>query len=263
MRARARWPQACRMPRRPGAVSARPVSRHADVVVIGAGFAGLTAARELAKDDRSVSCSRPATASAAACGTGPSAAARSPRRGGTFVGSHPEPHPRPGRRARRRTRSPPTTQGENVYFADGTRMTYSDSGPTGTAPPDPSIVPDLATVGARLDEMSKEVPIDAPWEAASAADWDRQTLEQWINENSVSPRFQQARAGGHAADLRRRAARAVAAVHALLHRRVGRRAQRRHLRAQLQHARRRADVPLRGRLAGASATGWRAGSARA
>jgi monoamine oxidase len=32
----------------------RPARRHADVVVVGAGFAGLTAARELACDDRSV-----------------------------------------------------------------------------------------------------------------------------------------------------------------------------------------------------------------
>src|SRR5687768_5974587 len=32
----------------------RRSSRHADVVVIGAGLAGLTAARELARDDRSV-----------------------------------------------------------------------------------------------------------------------------------------------------------------------------------------------------------------
>jgi monoamine oxidase len=84
---------------------------------------------------------------------------------------------------------PTYNTGDNVYFADGTRMTYSDSGPTGTAPPDPTIIPDLATVVSRLDEMSKEVPVDAPWEAASAGDWDRETLEQWIDENSVSPRF--------------------------------------------------------------------------
>ncbi len=32
----------------------RPARRHADVVVVGAGFAGLAAARELAGDDRSV-----------------------------------------------------------------------------------------------------------------------------------------------------------------------------------------------------------------
>src|SRR4029079_4688161 len=41
----------------------------------------------------------------------------------------------------------------------------------------------------RLDEMSKDVPVDAPWESASAGDWDSQTLQQWIDQNSASPRF--------------------------------------------------------------------------
>ena len=80
-------------------------------------------------------------------------------------------------------------KGDNVYFADGERMTYSDTGPTGTAPPDPAIIPDLADVVSRLDEMSKDVPVDAPWESPSASDWDGQTLQQWIDANSASPSF--------------------------------------------------------------------------
>jgi monoamine oxidase len=68
-------------------------------------------------------------------------------------------------------------------------MTYSDSGPTGTAPPDPQILPDLATSVTLLDQMSTEVPVDAPWEAAKAHDYDAQSLETWINANTVSPRF--------------------------------------------------------------------------
>src|SRR5213079_1637116 len=67
--------------------------------------------------------------------------------------------------------------GDNVYVADGNRMTYSDTGPTGTAPPDPAILPDLALVVQNLDQMSTSVPVDAPWSAPSAADWDGQTLE--------------------------------------------------------------------------------------
>ena len=54
--------------------------------------------------------------------------------------------------------------GDNVYFASGQRSTYSDTGPTGTAPPDPLILADLATVVAQLDQMSQTVPVDAPWE---------------------------------------------------------------------------------------------------
>ena len=126
--------------------------------------------------------------SAGGCGTSPSAAARRRRRGGTFVGPTQD-HILDLAAELGVATFPTYNEGENVYFADGTRMTYSDSGPTGTAPPDPSIIPDLATVVSRLDEMSKQVPIDAPWEAASAGEWDRQTLEQWINENSASPRF--------------------------------------------------------------------------
>jgi monoamine oxidase len=38
--------------------------------------------------------------------------------------------------------------------------------------------------------MSTEVPVDAPWEAAKAAEYDQQTLETWIRANSTpSPRF--------------------------------------------------------------------------
>ena len=42
---------------------------------------------------------------------------------------------------------------------------------------------------ARLDQMALEVPVDAPWTAARAAEWDGQTLQQWINDNSVTERF--------------------------------------------------------------------------
>src|SRR5439155_1525896 len=79
--------------------------------------------------------------------------------------------------------------GDNVYVRDGNRQTYSDTGPTGTAPPDGPMLADLATVVTRLDDMSTHVPVDAPWHADSAADWDGQTLETWIKANSVNPDF--------------------------------------------------------------------------
>jgi len=79
--------------------------------------------------------------------------------------------------------------GENVFFVDGERSTFSDTSPTGSAPSDPQILPDLATVVTRLNEMSKEVPVDAPYEAARAGEYDLQTLETFIRDNSVSERF--------------------------------------------------------------------------
>ncbi len=166
----------------------RRVSRHADVVVIGAGLAGLTAARELARDDRSVVLLEARNRVGGRVLNRPIGGGKESEAGGTFAG--PTQNHILGLATELGIGTFPTfNEGENVYFVDGERTTYSDSGPTGTAPPDPTIIPDLATVVARLDEMSKEVPVDAPWEAASAGDWDGQTLQQWIDANSASPRF--------------------------------------------------------------------------
>jgi monoamine oxidase len=79
--------------------------------------------------------------------------------------------------------------GNNVYLNGGRRSEWSDTGPTGTAPPDPTLLPDLAQAVAQLDQMSTEVPVDAPWGAARAAEWDGQTLESWIAQNTVNPEF--------------------------------------------------------------------------
>jgi monoamine oxidase len=81
--------------------------------------------------------------------------------------------------------------GDNVYVRDGSRSTYSDTGPTGTAPLDPVILPDLTLVVTQLDQMSTEVPVDAPWTAANAASYDAQTLESWVDSHSVTPQFRE------------------------------------------------------------------------
>jgi monoamine oxidase len=37
--------------------------------------------------------------------------------------------------------------------------------------------------------MSTQVPVNAPWEAPSAAEWEAYTLERWVEDNSKSPEF--------------------------------------------------------------------------
>ena len=81
---------------------------------------------------------------------------------------------------------------------------------------------DAVVAAARPD--GDQVPVNAPWQASNAALWEGYTLERWVEENSSKPRFQRARAARHPADLRRRAARAVAAVRAVLHRLLRQRA---------------------------------------
>jgi monoamine oxidase len=82
-------------------------------------------------------------------------------------------------------------EGENIYWADGTALRFSDTSPLGSAPPDPQIIADLAVVIARLDEMAKAIPVDAPWEAANAAELDSQNFEEWVRQNSLTPRFRE------------------------------------------------------------------------
>jgi monoamine oxidase len=85
---------------------------------------------------------------------------------------------------------PTYDKGDNVYVADGARSTYSDRSITGTAPPDPLILGQLATIIPELDQMSRTGPVDAPWKAPDAALWDGMTLETWIDSHAgVTSRF--------------------------------------------------------------------------
>jgi monoamine oxidase len=73
-------------------------------------------------------------------------------------------------------------QGDNVYVANGTTTRY-----TGTVPPDPAILPDAAALQLKIDQMSREVPVDSPWKAPHAAAWDATSLHDWIQANTVNP----------------------------------------------------------------------------
>ncbi len=165
--------------------------RKADVVVVGAGFAGLTAAREIAKAGKSVYVVEARDRVGGRVWNHELAGGQQSERGGTFVGPTQDRILALAEAygvAKFDTYDPPGSN--NVYYSpDGRRVEWSDTGPTGTAPLDPAITPDLATIVTQLDEMSKSVPVDAPWQAPNAKLWDGQTLETWIKANAVNPDF--------------------------------------------------------------------------
>jgi monoamine oxidase len=165
--------------------------RSTDVVVVGAGFAGLTAALRLKQAGRSVIVLEARRRGGGRAWNHDLGDGVVSERGATFVGptqdrilalaKHFNVH-------KFRTYD----EGDNVYYADGMRLTYSDATPAGIVPPDPTIAGDAALVVTQLDQMASEVPVNAPWRAPSAADWDGQTLEAWLKEHSsyeVNPRF--------------------------------------------------------------------------
>ena len=158
------------------------------MVIVGAGLAGLTAARRLVRAGHSVVVLEARDRVGGRVVNKQIGGGEISERGGAFIGPT-QTHIAALAKAMRVDTFPTYDEGDNVYIAEGSRTTYSDQSATGTAPPDPLILPDLTLVVTRLDQMSTEVPVAAPWTAPNAAAWDAQDFGSWIDQNSVTPRF--------------------------------------------------------------------------
>jgi monoamine oxidase len=174
------------MARVPGASAASP---SADVVVVGAGFAGLTAALKLVRAGRSVIVLEARNRVGGRALNQPIGGGEVSERGATFVGPT-QNHILALAKEFQVAKFPTFNVGDNVYVnSQGQRSTYSDTGPLGTAPPDPLIVGELTQAVLRLDDMSTQVPVDAPWTSSQREEWDGQTLETWVRDNSSTQAF--------------------------------------------------------------------------
>jgi monoamine oxidase len=156
-----------------------------DVVVVGAGIAGLVAAREVARKGRSVLVvearkrvggrvlnhhltSRPHGAQVI-------------ESGGAFIGPTQDHIA-----ALAEELGIPTfleyNTGNSVYVSSTLgRMEYP-----GTVPPDPTILADAALLLRQIDSYAAEIDVAAPWAHPRAAEWDSMTLGQWIHANAVN-----------------------------------------------------------------------------
>jgi monoamine oxidase len=75
--------------------------------------------------------------------------------------------------------------GDYIFHRNGSNARYTASGPLGAVPPDIGSVEAFAAL-SQLDAMAAEVPRDAPWTAARAAEWDSQTFETWKLANTAT-----------------------------------------------------------------------------
>lgn len=76
--------------------------------------------------------------------------------------------------------------GESVYLGRGERKTFADKPPLGAVPPDPLILPDLAVTATWINHLAKSIPVGQPWLAENAEELDRQTLESWLRLRTLN-----------------------------------------------------------------------------
>jgi monoamine oxidase len=74
---------------------------------------------------------------------------------------------------------PSWSKGLGVHWSDGNRSTYEGLFPPGHADAETATQKAAET----LARMAKTVPLDAPWEAPKATEWDKQTLQSWLGAN--------------------------------------------------------------------------------
>jgi len=163
------------------AEAAKPPGRRVDAVVVGAGIAGLVAARKLRQAGRSVIV---VEARKRVGGRTLNHAIRGDEVvevGGQWVG--PTQDRVLGLISQLGLETFKThVDGQNVYSREGSRQTYS-----GTIPPaNPASLGEIAVAIEQLNGMAATVPLDAPWTAPNAFEWDGQTFETWKRANVLT-----------------------------------------------------------------------------
>jgi len=158
------------------------VERECEVVVVGAGFAGLAAARHLADAGVDVVVIEARDRVGGRSWSVVTPGGFGVDRGGQWIG--PTQHHLQALADELGVETFPTyTAGEAVEWRNGTRHTYTGLVPTS----DPQAAAEGIEAILDLDLAALEVPVDRPWEAADAAALDGQTLATWLDTHLEAP----------------------------------------------------------------------------
>ena len=146
-----------------------------EVLVIGAGYAGLSAARELARAGVDVAVVEARDRVGGRVWTTTTDSGALVDHGGQWIGPGQSHLQKLADECRAET-FPTFTAGEGVEWRAGTRATYAGLVPTS----DPAAAADGVEAIFELDLSARDVPLEAPWEADDARGLDAQTLGSWL-----------------------------------------------------------------------------------
>ena len=164
------------------ALRAAQGERRTQVVVVGAGLAGLAAARALVAAGVEVVVLEARDRVGGRTYTRPAADGTPIDLGGQWIG--PTQDRMAALAAALGCATFPTYDtGRNIQLQGGARAEYSGAIPTA----DPLAAADIVEALLELTTLSSQVPLEAPWTAPSAAEWDAQTMASWIDANVASP----------------------------------------------------------------------------
>jgi monoamine oxidase len=158
------------------------VDRECEVVVVGAGFAGLAAARHLARAGVDVVVVEARDRVGGRAWTDTTRSGLTVDRGGQWIGPT-QLHLQALADELGVATFPTHTLGEAVEWRDGIRHTYAGLVPTS----DHGAAAEAVEAILDLDLTAQEVPLQRPWDACGAVELDGQTLGTWLGEHVQAP----------------------------------------------------------------------------
>jgi monoamine oxidase len=163
----------------PAVAAKRPRPARFDVIVVGAGLAGLTAARAVRAGGHSVAVLEARSRVGGRNLDHPIGGGKVVELGGEWAGPGQDKVLGLAKELGVATFDA-YADGDSVYYRGGQRQTYSGDIP----PASPTALVELEATILQLNQMASQVPADKPWTAPNAAAWDLITVADWIQENN-------------------------------------------------------------------------------